>query len=111
MKQTHQQNVQTVRAVEDILKSRIETLGIKANSKRGMDAQAHFLAGAMAALNATFPSDEPNRLSSACPPRWTISAMTGRSVASLGKYDPPADPAAEWIAAHPEIEHANQTAG
>ena len=65
--------------IEESLRRRLENFGLPPGSLRGLKMQAEFLSGAMAALQAIFPDDDPERLSSAIPPSWVINVLSGRS--------------------------------
>ena len=77
----NQVTLEHLTAVTDTLRKRIDSMGVKPKSRRAMEAEAHFIAGAATVINALFPSDDPeNNLSPQVPPLWIIAPMCGRSV-------------------------------
>ena len=65
----------------DRVKRRIESHGVTAGKgKKALTLEADMLAGAMIAINALFPNDNPNQMSAEVPPFWIIAPMCGRSV-------------------------------
>jgi len=61
------------------LRSRLEGHGIKPASKKGLQEQAIFLCGAMSAIEAIYPNEDPGKMSEYTPPIWVINIMSGRS--------------------------------
>jgi hypothetical protein len=66
--------------VEKTLRSRLELRGLKPSTKRALDAECHFLCGAMAAINAIYPNANPDKISDMIDPAWVFAPLTGRSV-------------------------------
>lgn len=76
MKPTKEQIEQ---ALTKTLRERLYALDIKPGSKRALDAECHFLCGAMATLNVVFPNEDSGRISEMIPPSWIFGPLTGRS--------------------------------
>lgn len=66
--------------VEAMWRSRAATQGLKPKSAAYRKAELEFFAGAMSAINAIFPSDDPTRMSGKVPIKWVINAMSGRPI-------------------------------
>lgn len=66
--------------VEDAWRARAEAQGWTRKSKKYRDYEVEFFVGAMAAINAAFPTDNPAELSPMVPVHWVINAMSGRPI-------------------------------
>lgn len=69
-----------IKSVEDALRNRLASFGLKVGTKKALEAETHFLSGAMVAINALCPSSDPNRISPVIPPKWVWAPMRGTSV-------------------------------
>ncbi len=69
--------------VEQALRERLEILGLKPDTKRALDAECHFLCGAMTTINAIYPNADPNKISDMIEQVWILAPLTGRSVLEL----------------------------
>lgn len=71
---------QIEQAVTKVLRERLYALDIKPGSKKALDAECHFLCGAMATLNFVFPNEDDDAISEMIPPAWIFGPLAGRSV-------------------------------
>ena len=71
--------------IEQAWLSRSRMQGLKPGTVKYRRMEVEFFAGAMVALNAVFPNEDPTRLSTAVPPIWTICAMSGRPIVEVAK--------------------------
>ncbi len=69
-----------VAAIQDSLRNRLQALEVKLGTATALKHEAAFMSGAMCAINALKPNDDPNKISEWIPPMWCIAPMTGRSV-------------------------------
>lgn len=66
--------------VEDAWAKRVKAQDLKSGTKKYFDAQAHFFAGAMNAMQAVLaPPDDP-KLCTAVPPKWVIAILSDRDI-------------------------------
>jgi hypothetical protein len=76
---------QTQRIREEVLyglRARLERFGLKPGTKRAAALEADFIAGAMVALQAIAPHEDPSKVSALVSPIWVFSIMSGRSLAA-----------------------------
>ena len=66
------------RAIAQAWKDRGEHTGLKPKTKRYLDAQWHFIAGACTALHHTDDTVTGTELSARVPPMWIIAGISGR---------------------------------
>lgn len=66
--------------VEQAWRNRATAQELKPGSAAYRKAEVEFFTGAMATINAIFPSDDPTRLSGKVPVKWVINAMSGRPI-------------------------------
>ena len=70
-------------AIEAQWLSRAAAQDYKRGTRKYAVAEAEYFCGAMAALNAAFPDEDPTRLSSVVPPIWIVNAMAGRNIVEV----------------------------
>lgn len=66
--------------IKSHLRSRLDQMGARKKSKRAMEAEYNFLAGAATAINAIYPNKDKSLLSDEVPRIWMVNPMCGRSV-------------------------------
>lgn len=76
-------HVNFINSVERQIRARFEASGLKQSSIKWRTEEATLIVGAMMALEALAPNEQAELISPLSPPRWYMSAMTGRSVLDM----------------------------
>lgn len=67
-------------SIEQAWRDHAKAQRYKPKSAAYRKAELEFFTGAMATINAIFPSDDPTRLSGKVPTKWVLNAMSGQAV-------------------------------